>query len=78
MIKYNESLQKYDYILSFDLAKHTTGWALVDIKNSQVIMMLLFPTIPKNRYGMIYINDLLQSSNEFSNIVAITTNRFLW
>ena len=38
MIKYNESLQKYDYILSFDLAKHTTGWALVDIKNNQVIM----------------------------------------
>lgn len=38
MLKYNYDLSNYDYSLSFDLAKHTTGWALVDIKNRRVIM----------------------------------------
>ena len=35
MVKYNNCLKDYGYILSFDLAKQKTGWALVNIKTNQ-------------------------------------------
>lgn len=38
MVKYNYNLSNYDYVLSFDLAKQKTGWALVDIKSNRVEM----------------------------------------
>lgn len=38
MIKFNESLKKYKYILSFDIAKFHTGWALVDIVEKKIPM----------------------------------------
>ena len=38
MVKYNYDLSNYDYVLSFDLAKQKTGWALVNIKSNRVEM----------------------------------------
>lgn len=36
MVKYNQNLSNYDYVLSFDLAKQKTGWAVVDIKSNRI------------------------------------------
>lgn len=35
-VKFKRRLEEFDYILSFDLAKHKTGFSLVDFKNKQV------------------------------------------
>lgn len=50
MIKYKYNLSNYDYILSFDLAKQKTGWALVNIKSNRVEMS-----------GMIVLNEKVDS-----------------
>lgn len=36
-VKFNKELNKYDYILSFDLAKHKTGWSLISLFNLEII-----------------------------------------
>ena len=44
MVKFSKTLSNYDYILSFDLAKQKTGWALVDIKSNRIenfVMLVL-------------------------------------
>lgn len=46
MIKFNNSLKDYNYILSFDLAKQKTGWALVNIKKNVV-----------EKFGMILLDE---------------------
>lgn len=38
MVKFNKHLTDYRYVLAFDLAKHRTGYALVDILNNVVAM----------------------------------------
>ena len=38
MIKYKYNLSNYDYVLSFDLAKQKTGWALVNIESNRIEM----------------------------------------
>lgn len=38
MVKFNKSITDYRYVLAFDLAKHRTGYALVDIVNNVVVM----------------------------------------
>lgn len=35
-VKFNRRLEDYDYIISFDLAKHKTGYSLVDFKNKTI------------------------------------------
>ena len=50
MVKYNYDLSNYDYVLSFDLAKQKTGWALVNIKSNRVEMS-----------GMIILNEKVDS-----------------
>lgn len=35
-VKFKRRLEEFDYILSFDLAKHKTGFSLVDFKNKKV------------------------------------------
>ena len=46
MLKFRNRIQDYRYILSFDLAKQNTGWALVDIADSRV-----------EKCGMVTLND---------------------
>lgn len=50
MVKFNNKLSDYDYILSFDLAKHKTGWALVGIKESKVF-----------EYGLVVLDEKAES-----------------
>ena len=50
MIKYKYNLSNYDYVLSFDLAKQKTGWALVNIKSNRVEMS-----------GIIILNETVDS-----------------
>ena len=35
-VKFNRRLEDYNYIISFDLAKHKTGYSLVDFKNKTI------------------------------------------
>lgn len=46
MVKFNQSIKDYHYVLSFDLAKQKTGWALVDVVEHHI-----------EKYGMITLND---------------------
>lgn len=50
-IKYNKNLSNYDYILSFDLAKQKTGWALVDIKSNRI-----------EKFDMVILNEKADSA----------------
>lgn len=38
MVKFNKSINEYDYILSFDLAKHNTGYSLYSLSDKTVIL----------------------------------------
>ena len=49
-IKYNKNLSNYNYVLSFDLAKQKTGWALVDIKSNKI-----------EKFGMVILNEKADS-----------------
>ena len=49
-IKYNKNLSNYNYVLSFDLAKQKTGWALVDIKSNKI-----------EKFGMVILNQKADS-----------------
>lgn len=62
MVKYNYNLSNYDYILSFDLAKQKTGWALVDIKSNRI-----------ENFGMIILDEKANSVwlNIYDKIVVI-------
>ena len=37
MLKFNQKITDYQYILSFDIAKHISGYSLTDIVNNKVI-----------------------------------------
>ena len=50
MVKYNNCLKDYDYVLSFDLAKQKTGWALVNIKTNQT-----------EKFGIIFSDEKVDS-----------------
>ena len=50
-IKYNQNLSNYNYVLSFDLAKQKTGWALVDIKSNKI-----------EKFGMVILNEKADSA----------------
>ena len=38
MVKFNKSINEYDYVLSFDLAKHNTGYSLYSLSDKTVIL----------------------------------------
>lgn len=38
MIKFNKNIKDFNYVLSFDLAKHNTGYSLLDISNNRIIL----------------------------------------
>ena len=38
MVKFNKSINEYDYVLSFDLAKHNTGYSLYNLADKTVIL----------------------------------------
>lgn len=62
MVKYNYNLSNYDYILSFDLAKQKTGWALVNIKSNKI-----------EDFGMIVLDEKANSVwlNIYDKIVVV-------
>lgn len=37
MLKFNQKITDFQYVLSFDLAKHISGYSLIDIVNNKVI-----------------------------------------
>lgn len=65
MVKYNYDLSNYDYVLSFDLAKQKTGWALVDIKSNRI-----------EDFGMIILDEKADSVwlNIYDKIAAVLEN----
>ena len=65
MVKYNQKLSNYDYILSFDLAKQKTGWALVNIKSNKI-----------ENFGMIILNDKVDSGwlDIYDKIIIVLNN----
>jgi len=59
MIKF-QNIYDYDYILSFDLAKNKTGWAMVDFHNNKIIDCgLIIP--PKNESILFFIYNQILS-----------------
>lgn len=50
MLKFKNHIQNYRYVLSFDLAKQETGWALVDITDNKVV-----------KCGMVILDDKAES-----------------
>lgn len=36
MVKFTKHINDYEYVLSFDLAKYKTGWALIDIPSQRI------------------------------------------
>lgn len=38
MIKFSKKLSQYSYVLAFDLAKHLSGYSLIDINNNKVLL----------------------------------------
>ena len=47
-VKFNRRLDDYNYILSFDLAKHKTGYALIDFKSKKIEKYGLIVTDKEN------------------------------
>lgn len=47
-VKFNKRLEEYDYILSFDLAKHITGYSLMEIETNKILVSGLVETDSSN------------------------------
>lgn len=44
MIKFNQKITDYQYILSFDIAKHLSGYSLIDIINNNIVCVGVIDT----------------------------------
>lgn len=59
MLKFQKSLNDYNYCLSFDLAKHLTGWSLIDFRNMRVLLSGEIDTANCDQYIWKYYYDAI-------------------
>lgn len=54
IVKFNKSIHDYRYILAFDIAKHQTGWALIDLENINIVSYGTIVTEQGNEWADFY------------------------
>src|SRR5574344_1509089 len=69
MVKFNKSINEYDYLLSFDLAKHNTGYSLYNLSDKTVVLtgMIIGEEQENYWYGLYEDSEhlLLELSSKF-------------
>ena len=77
MLKFRHRIQDYRYVLSFDLAKQNTGWALVDIVDSRVAKCGMVTLDDKADSPWTDIYDKIESViKDVKELCQKTNNRF--
>ena len=72
MIKFNKKITDYQYVLSFDIAKHITGYSLLDIYNNKIIYAGIIDT-KKSKLDFIwdyFYNSIYDVINKCSSIIC--------
>ena len=54
IVKFNKSIHDYRYILAFDIAKHQTGWALIDLSDPNIVSYGAIVTEKGNEWADFY------------------------
>ena len=72
MIKFNKKITDYQYVLSFDIAKHITGYSLLDIYNNKIICAGIIDT-KKSKLDFVwdyFYNSIYDVINKCSSIIC--------
>ena len=83
MVKFNKSINEYDYVLSFDLAKHNTGYSLYNLSDKTVVLtgMIIGEEKENYWYGLYeeFEHLLLELSSKFDKKkIFVIKEKWLW